>query len=149
MKYSEEIKSVSLECGIDGALLASVANVESGFKKDVISSKGAIGIMQIMPTTAKWIAQKNEKDYSEQLLKNGEYNIMLGGYYLSYLIDYFGDTQLGICAYNAGQGNVTKWLNDENYSKDGKKLNIIPFKETRNYLNKVNKNYYYYKNRYK
>ena len=149
MKYSEEIRQVSQQCGVDSALLASVANVESGFRSDAVSSKGAVGIMQIMPSTAKWVAQKYKKDFSEEKLKDEEFNIMLGGYYLSYLIDYFGDTKLGICAYNAGQGNVAKWLNDKDYSLDRKKLDKIPFEETRNYLNKVNKNYYYYKNRYK
>ena len=63
MKYSEEIIKTSQECGIESALLASVANVESGFRSDVISSKGAVGIMQIMPSTAKWIAQKYRKDF--------------------------------------------------------------------------------------
>ena len=149
MKYSEEIKQISSECHIDSALLASVANVESGFKKDAISSKGAVGIMQIKPSTAKWVAQKYKKSYEEERLNDELYNIMLGGYYLSYLIDYFQDVNLGICAYNAGQGNVSGWLKNKEYSLDGKKLDKIPFKETREYLSKVNKNYYYYKNRYK
>ena len=56
--------------------------------------------------------------------------------------------ELGICAYNAGQGNVRAWLKDKHYSKDGKKLDFIPFNETKNYLNKVLKSYNYYKNRY-
>lgn len=149
MSYSHEIKQTALKCQIDGALIASVANVESGFKSESLSNKGAVGIMQLMPETAKWIADKNHIEYDENELMNAEYNIMLGGYYLSYLLNYFGDVQLGICAYNAGLGNVNKWLNNKECSEDGKTLIKIPFKETREYLSKVNKNYYYYKNRYK
>ncbi len=149
MKYIEEINEASYSCGVDSALIASIANVESGYNKDAVSNKGAIGVMQMMPSTAEWIAKKNNLSYSEKMLKDEKYNILLGGYYLSYLINYFGDYKLGVCAYNAGQGNVIKWLANSEYSNDGKTLNYIPFKETREYLNKVNKNYHYYKNRYK
>ena len=149
MKYSQEIEQTALECGIDGAIIASVANIESGYNKDAVSNKGAVGIMQIMPSTAKWIAGKYKKDFDEKRLGEAKYNILLGGYYLSYLIGYFGDLKLGICAYNAGQGNVSLWLKNKEYSADGKNLEKIPFKETSQYINKFNKNYYYYKNRYK
>lgn len=149
MKYYEEIVDVSQKYDIDGALVASIANVESNFKNDAKSNKGAIGIMQIMPSTAEWIASKLNKEYAEEMLYEPSYNIELGAYYLSYLIDSFGDEKLVICAYNAGQGNVSNWLANKEYSSDGKSLNKIPFKETENYLNKVAKNYRYYKNKYK
>ena len=149
MSYKTEIEEVSQKYNIDGALIASVINVESGFNEKAISNKGAVGIMQIMPSTAKWIAQKNKIDYDEKMLENPYYNIQIGSIYLSYLINYFNDKELGICAYNAGQGNVSNWLKARQYSKDGKTLDTIPFNETKDYLNKVNKNYYYYKNRYK
>lgn len=149
MKYSEHINQLSSEFNIDGAIIASVANVESNFDENALSNKGAIGIMQLMPSTAKWLAEKLNTGFSEDKLYDGEYNLMLGSYYLSYLIDYFQDEKLGICAYNAGQGNVSSWLKNEEYSKDGQSLDVIPFEETRNYCNKVFKNYNYYKNRYK
>lgn len=149
MKYYEEIVGVSQKYDIDGALVASIANVESNFKNDAKSNKGAIGIMQIMPSTAEWIASKLNKEYAEEMLYEPSYNIELGAYYLSYLIDSFEDEKLVICAYNAGQGNVSNWLANKEYSSDGKSLNKIPFKETENYLNKVTKNYRYYKNKYK
>ena len=149
MDYKTEIEEISKEYSLDGALIASVINVESGFNEKAISNKGAVGIMQVMPSTAKWIAQRNKIDYDEKMLCNPSYNIQIGSIYLSYLINYFNDEKLGICAYNAGQGNVSNWLKTGEYSKDGKTLEVIPFKETRDYLAKVNKNYYYYKNRYK
>ncbi len=149
MKFKEEIIEYSKSYNVESALIASVANVESSFKEDARSSKGAVGLMQILPSTGEWIASQLGEEFSEQKLKEGEYNLKLGSFYLSYLIDYFNDVKLAVCAYNAGQGNVKNWLKDERYSKDGKQLNKIPFKETANYLNKVLKNYKYYKNRYK
>ncbi len=147
MKFKDEIIENSVEYRLDGAVIASVANIESNFKEDAISKKGAIGIMQLMPSTAEWIAGQMKEEFNVEKLKIGEYNLKLGSFYLSYLINYFGDRDLGICAYNAGQGNVSAWLKDERYSHDGK-LNKIPFKETENYLIKFKKNYKYYKNRY-
>lgn len=149
MKYKEEIYEYSLEYQVDAALIASIANTESNFNERACSSKGAIGIMQLMPSTAKWIASKINEQYSEEKLYDGEYNIKLGSYYISYLISQFDDEKTAICAYNAGQGNVRQWLKNGEFSSDGKRLDKIPFKETKNYINRVYKNYNYYKNRYK
>ncbi len=149
MKYKSEIENYSSDYGVKSALIASVANVESNFNESALSNKGAIGIMQLLPSTAEWLAEKLNENYSEEMLYNGEYNLKLGSYYLAYLIKYFKDEELGICAYNAGQGKVKEWLADKQYSSDGKNLNLIPYKETADYLNKVSKNYKYYKNRYK
>jgi len=149
MKYKDEILLYSKEFDVDAGIIASVANVESSFNEDAKSSKGAIGLMQLMPDTAKWLAGKIGENYSEDKLYDGEYSIKLGSYYLSLLIKQFGDFKTAVCAYNAGPGNVKNWLNDAGYSKDGKSLNKIPFEETKNYLNKVVKNYNYYKIKYK
>lgn len=149
MKYKEEISQCSMIYNVDGALIASVANVESNFREDVVSSKGAIGIMQLIPSTAEWVANKIGESYSEDKLYDGDYSLKLGSYYLSYLISCFGDKKTAICAYNAGQGNVKSWLANSKYSSNGKTLDKIPFKETEKYLNKVIKNYSYYKLKYK
>lgn len=149
MKYNSQIVSLGEKYDVDSAIIASVANVESSFRADAVSNKGAVGIMQLMPSTAKWIAQKIGKDYNEDKLKSAEYNLELGSYYIAFLIEYFQDEKLGICAYNAGQGNVSNWLKDKRYSKDGKSLTNIPYQETRIYLKKVLNNYNYYKNKYK
>ena len=147
VKYKEEIIQIAEDYDVDASLIASVANVESGYKQDAFSSKGAVGIMQLMPSTAQWLAEKIGAQYSEELLLNGEYNLRLGGYYLSFLIKTFEDENTAICAYNAGQGNVQNWLQNKEYSNDGKTLQKIPFSETEKYLKKVLKNQYYYKNR--
>lgn len=149
MKYVDQIKLYSEKYQIEAALIASVANTESNFNEKAVSSKGAIGIMQLMPQTAKWLSNKISEEYSDYKLYDAEFNINLGSYYLAYLIGYFNDEKVALCAYNAGQGNVREWLKNSEYSSDGKTLKIIPFEETKNYVNKVYKNYDYYKKRYK
>ena len=149
MKYSENIENCSSKYNIESALVASVINVESGFNENATSAKGAIGLMQLMPATAEWIAEKMNLEFQEIKLYEPEYNMEIGTYYLSYLINYFDDVELGLCAYNAGQGNVKNWLENSEYSEDGKTLNKVPFSERKNYINKVYKNYHYYKNKYK
>lgn len=148
MNFKNEIQVCAADFSVSGALIASVANVESNFNENAISNKGAMGIMQLMPSTAEWIAGKLGVDYSENLLYDGKYNIRLGSYYLSYLINYFKDEKLGLCAYNAGLGVVKGWLQDDRYSKNGE-LETIPYKETLHYYNRILKNYKYYKNKYK
>lgn len=149
MTHSEKITNYGEKYNINPAIIAAVANVESGFNEEAVSNKGAVGLMQLMPSTAKWLAGKAGVDYNEESLKQVDYSLNLGSLYLSYLIDFFQDERLGICAYNAGQGNVSSWLSNKNYSSDGKTLTVIPFAETRNYLVKVLNNYNYYKNKYK
>lgn len=148
MKYSDEIIEYSNEFEVTPALVASVINVESGYNDDATSQKGAKGLMQIMPSTGRWLAEKINEKYDEELLLNASFNIKLGTYYLSYLIEQFDDERVALCAYNAGQGNVKEWLKNEEYSSDGKTLKEIPYEETKNYINKIEKNYRYYKNRY-
>lgn len=149
MAYKDKIVEYGNLYQVDSAIIASVANVESGFNEEAKSNKGALGIMQLMPSTAQWLAGKMNEKYSEEMLLEGEYSIKLGSFYLSYLFNQFGDMQTALCAYNAGQGKVKNWLSIKEYSNDGKTLDKIPFEETKNYLNKVYKNYHYYKLKYK
>ena len=149
MKYQDDIVSFSAQYGVDAGIIASVANVESGFDENVISDKGAIGVMQLMPSTAQWLAEKLVEDYSEDLLFNGQYNLKLGSFYLSYLFTQFEVPQTALCAYNAGPGKVKEWLKDSQLSSDGKTLSRIPYQETKNYLDRVMKSYRYYKIKYK
>ena len=149
IKYENIIETWSKEFSIPSYIIASVINVESSYDEKAVSSKGAVGLMQIMPSTAEWISKLLGKEYSDENLLEANFNIEIGTYYLSYLKNYFKSEELALCAYNAGQGNVKNWLNNTEYSQDGKTLIKIPFEETKNYLNKVYKNYHYYKNKYK
>ena len=135
IKYYEYITKYSNEYGVDSALILATIKVESNFNKNAVSSKGAIGLMQIKEETASYIASMlGEEKFN---LKDEETNVRYGTYYLKYLFEKFKSVQVVICAYNAGEGNVSLWLKDKTISKDGKTLEVVPFLETQNYLNKI------------
>lgn len=148
MSYKYEILEVSSSHNVDAALIASVINVESGFDKAARSNKGAIGLMQLMPSTAEWICKLRGVEYEESKLLEPQFNIKVGTMYLNYLIAQFDSVENAILAYNAGYGNVKAWLANSEIS-DGKTVTTIPFEETRYYIIKINKNLHYYKKKYK
>ena len=151
LSYKGLIKKYSKEYNMDPYLIAAIINVESNFNKNAISSKDARGLMQIIPKTGEWAAGKlGIENFTVELLFDPETNIRIGIWYLDMLKNEFGDNiQLILAAYNGGSGNVSKWLQNEEYSEDGKELKKIPFKETEQYIEKVLKNYEVYKNVYK
>ncbi|MEG1548162.1 MAG: lytic transglycosylase domain-containing protein [Clostridia bacterium] len=149
LHYAPEIITYADEYGLDRYLVAAVIHCESGNRRDVISSKGAVGLMQIMPDTGVWVAQKLElSDYDTQKLTDPAVNIRIGCWYLAYLIDKYDANMVHvIAAYNAGPGNIDKWLADEEHSTDGV-LDAIPFKQTEDYVNKIQRAYEKYKQLY-
>lgn len=140
--YQLTVKKYATLYDIPDSLVFSVIKAESNYKKDAVSKKGARGLMQIMTPTGEWAAEKiGIEEFSEELLFDSDINIEIGCYYLSYLLDlYHQETNLALAAYNAGPKNVDEWLKNEEYSKDGKELLKIPFKETDKYVKKVVKN---------
>lgn len=138
IKYESILDKYIQKYSLDKDLVFAVINTESRFKKDAVSSKGAIGLMQIMPETGQWLSEKiGLEDFDTNDLYNIETNVELGCFYLSYLFDKFKDEKLALCAYNAGATNVYRWLEDEQYSTDGN-IHTIPFKETDKYIKKIN-----------
>lgn len=136
--FSNEIEVYSEMYGLDPYLVAAIIKIESGFDKDIVSSMGAVGLMQIMPSTGEWIArQLNIEGFSAEMLKNEDVNIEMGCWYLNYLRSQLKHTNEMLAAYNGGIGNVFKWLKDPKYSKDGEVIHTIPFKETVSYIEKV------------
>jgi len=148
LDYKDSISAIAKSNDIEPELIASIINVESSYNPNSVSNKGAIGLMQILPTTAEWVCERLHIDFDEKELFNPAVNIQIGGYYIAYLIKYFKDENLAICAYNAGMGNVNRWLSSVEISSNGKELDNIPFKETENYLNLVLKNKKIYKNKF-
>ena len=112
-----------------------------------ISPKNARGLMQIAPITGKWASEELQLiNYSESSLFIPNVNIHIGCWYISKLRKEFnGNLRLMLAAYNGGSGNVKKWLQDPRYSVDGKTLKDIPFKETKEYVEKVSKYYRIYR----
>ena len=146
LKYEYFILNSSAQFNVEPSLIASIINSESSFKKDAVSSKGAVGLMQIMPSTASMVAKQLK--LSEYDLFDEQTNIKIGTYYLSTLLSYFNNLEVAICAYNAGPSRVKSWLKNDEYSIDGKTLLNIPYKETQNYLKSVLKNIKFYQNRF-
>ncbi len=148
-KYQNEIIEACEVNNVSPALVASIINVESGYDREAVSRKGAIGLMQLMPETAKWLCEMSNIEYNNIDLTNEKTSIELGTKYLSMLFNSFSDKETAICAYNAGPTKVKLWLLQEENSQDGVVLSKIPYKETSEYLNKVKKNLRIYEKRYK
>lgn len=149
--YKEYIIKYSQEYELPAPLVAAVIRTESNFDIFAESSKGAKGLMQITPTTGSWIADKLVvENYNEDMLFDPEINIRFGCWYIRNLFDYYNNNQTSsFAAYNGGSGNVDKWLDNQELSRDGKNLDYIPFKETSNFVEKVNKNFNIYTKLYK
>ncbi|MBR6399903.1 MAG: lytic transglycosylase domain-containing protein [Firmicutes bacterium] len=149
LQHYDTIKKYAAEYDLDPALVCAVINTESGFDTDAQSAKGAKGLMQLMDETANWIApQIPVENFNIFRIKEPELNIQMGCWYLHYLSARFdGDLTLMVAAYNAGTGNISKWLDDETYSPDGKTLRLknIPYKETQDYVIKIRINQYIYR----
>lgn len=137
--YSEEVEKNANEYGVDVALLYALIETESGFEKDALSSAGAKGLTQITPETFAWLQTKTGENYSDDSLYEPEVSIKYGAFFLSLLLDEFGDTKTALAAYHAGRGKVNEWLGDRRYSSDGEKLDVIPYEDTDFYANKVEK----------
>ena len=150
LKYEEEIREYSAEYSVDPYMVASVIWVESRFLSDAVSGRDARGLMQLLPSTATWAAGKmGLADFEEAKLLDPEVNIRIGCWYLGFLSSRFpGNDDLILAAYNGGIGNVQKWLQDKTYSGDGQQLDHIPFRETRDYIIKVQDAYKIYKEIY-
>ena len=133
--YKEEIIAVSEKYGIDPALVFAIVRAESGFAPHTVSAKGATGLMQIMPSTGKYIADK--KGVAEYDLFEVSTNLDFGCYYWKYLSERFYGLTETAAAYNAGEGTVSGWLKNIEYSADGKRLEYIPYRETREYVKKI------------
>ncbi|MBE7086948.1 MAG: lytic transglycosylase domain-containing protein [Clostridiales bacterium] len=146
LKYKKLVLENSKIYNLDKYMLFAIINTESGFNADAKSNKGAIGLMQLTTSTANYIAVKhNILDYD---LTNPMDNVKIGCLYINYLQNKFEDFYTVMTAYNAGEGNVSIWLKNKEYSSDGRTLKIIPFKETDEYIYKIKKSFEKYKNLY-
>lgn len=134
-KYDDIIDKYSTEYNVDRSLVKAVIFKESRFKETAVSSKGAIGLMQLMPSTALWLMNKLKiKDYK---IESADNNIRLGTYYLSYLMNLMdSDEEHALLAYNAGPENAKRWVNSEGYSKEDMD-NYVDFNETRKYVREI------------
>ena len=146
LKYKELIIEQADLYGLDRALVFATIKVESSFDKNAKSAKSAIGLMQITESTGKFIASMQGLENYDLL--DEKTNVKFGCYYLRYLFNKFHVIVTVVCAYNAGEGNVSKWLKSSENSDDQITLKSIPFKETEEYLKKIVKTFEKYKKLY-
>lgn len=168
LQYETYVEKYSEENNLDKYLVYAVIKVESNFKPEATSSAGAIGLMQLMEETAVErlnVISSSENSSNENNLLNAasineetdssepdnndlydpETNIKIGTSYLAYLIElYDGNIVLALTAYNAGLGNVEKWIKDGIIKADGSDIENIPYKETENYVRKILSSYQMY-----
>lgn len=148
-KYSEYVYKYSEEYSVDSDLIFAIIKAESNFEYDAKSSQNAMGLMQLLNSTAEEVANKLKIEYNnENTLLNPENNIQMGVKYFSELYDIYGNIELAICAYNAGIGNVNSWISKGIVKSDGSDIENVPINETNNYVRKVLKNYRIYKEIY-
>jgi soluble lytic murein transglycosylase len=129
LRYSTIVRAHAHNYDLNPALLAAVIDEESKFRADAKSSAGAVGLMQLLPATAKGIAiHTGGSKFVTSDLYDPEINVRYGAWYLHHLLQKYGDERLALAAYNAGQQNVDTWRAE---GKD------IQFPETRVYVDRV------------
>lgn len=129
LEYEHIVRGHAKNHDLDPALLAAVIYAESRFDPNARSGAGAVGLMQLLPETARGIALRTGGTrFVVADLRDPEINVRYGSWYLDHLLDRYGDTELALAAYHAGQGNVDRWR------RDG--LGIA-FPETRSYVGEV------------
>lgn len=138
--YTGEIAAAAARQGLDPHLVMAVVKAESSFQRSAVSKVGAVGLMQLMPDTARWITGRPDWERPAECdLTDPVDNLALGCYYLRFLLDlYDGDTVTALAAYNAGQGVVHGWLSAAGGSADGRlELAAIPYSDTRDFVRRV------------
>lgn len=148
--YKDIIFNEAARNNVDPYLVAAIIKSESNFSSEAESRVGARGIMQIMPQTGTWAADKmNLKGFNTDDLYETETNIKIGCWYLNNLnTEFKGNKILVVAAYNGGRGNVREWLEKEEWSGEHATVDQIPFTETREYVKKVLRNYSIYRSLY-
>ena len=149
-EYSEYVSKYAKEYDVDENLVYALIKAESNFNAKAESGKGAIGLMQLMESTAQDVCKKtnlniSDEDFRDELLEP-ETNINIGTKYLSTLIKKYGNVEIAITAYNAGIGTVDTWIEKGIIKADGSDVENIPYKETNNYVRKILRDYKIYTN---
>ncbi len=139
LAYKEEVNRVAKDTQLDPTLIYAIARQESAFDEGARSSAGALGLMQLLPSTARQTAQKSGVKFRKQDLFKAENNMRIGSQYLSELLGkYNGNRILAAAAYNAGPHRVKRWLSDNSQAVPFDVwIETIPFRETRHYVQNV------------
>lgn len=138
LKYQDMVEKYAKQYQLEKSLVYGVIFCESRFNPEAVSSADAVGLMQVTKETGRWAAAQMGLDPAAIDLTDPDTNIRIGCWYLHWLNEKFDGVQdTAIAGYNAGHGNVAKWLADEEMSRDGITLDEIPYGETKGYVKRV------------
>lgn len=136
--YSEYVEKYCKEYKVDKAFMYALIKTESDFKPDAVSSVGAEGLTQILPETKEWLCMRAGGKLNNISLFDSETSVKYGTFLVSLLLEEFGGNYETVAAaYHAGIGIVGKWLENPEYSSDGRSLKKIPYDDTRYYVEKI------------
>ena len=143
-EYSEYVSKYSQVYGVEEDLVYAIIKAVSNFNPEAVSHQNAQGLMQLMYATAEEVAEKSGIELTEENILDPEININIGTKYISELLEKYECTEVALAAYNAGSGNVDKWIKDGVIQSDGSDIENIPFKETNTYVRKIMRDYKIY-----
>lgn len=135
LRFEAAIGAAAADHDIDPYLIAAVINAESGFDRMQVSRAGAVGLMQLLPSTAAEVgaAEGIDGTIDTERLKDADVNITIGTRHLADLLGKYGDPETALAAYNAGAGNVDRWISEG----DSTTLTAAGFPETRAFVERV------------
>jgi soluble lytic murein transglycosylase len=150
LHYRPLLQQYGQQYDVDPLLLAAVIRAESKFFPRAKSEAGALGLMQIVPETGTWVASEmGLADFTPDKLFDPVINVQVGACYLRGLLEEFDeDTVLALAAYNCGRGNLKQWLQTRMEPAVQTSPDDLPYAETRSYVRKVLRNYYWYQRIY-
>ena len=148
LPFAASIRRWSAHAHIDPMLAAGLIRQESAFEPAAHSPADALGLMQLLPKTARRMARGEKIRYSHARLFDPDYNIRLGTVYVSGLLKQFGSVESALAAYNAGEDRVTQWTAGQTYREPAEFVDSIPFTETREYVEIVTRNAEIYRQLY-
>ncbi|MGA8143830.1 MAG: transglycosylase SLT domain-containing protein [Candidatus Acidiferrales bacterium] len=148
MPFAGSIQQWSAHSGLDSSLTAGLIRQESAFDPEAHSGANAIGLMQLLPKTARRLARSAKVGYSHARLFEPDYNVRLGTLYLAGLKKDFGSVESALAAYNAGEDRVAQWSAGQKYREIAEFVDSIPFTETREYVEIVTRNAAVYRKLY-
>lgn len=144
-RYEDEVRAACASYPWDYRLFHALVREESNFNRDIVSHAGARGLSQLMPATARSVARWLGTTVSDKGMFVPETNLRIGGRYLHFLMDrYGGDPFISLAGYNAGEGNVDKWLRERGNRPVDEFVESIPFRETRHYVKRVSSSWQMY-----
>ena len=148
LPYEASIRHWSSKTGLDPLLVAGLIRQESAFEPDARSVSDAIGLMQLLPKTARQVARQQRMRYSRARLTDPDYNVRLGTAYFASLVNELGSVEAALAAYNAGDDRVKSWTTGQTYHEPAEFVESIPFTQTRLYVQIITRNATIYRRLY-